>query len=409
MGRKVISRRNFISGSVLGATSVCVSGLASNPGLIPKSLVPDNVQADKIIYRSLGKTGIIMPVVSMGVMNTNNTALIKKAFEMGVRHFDTAAIYGLGRNEQKLGEVIKELDVRDEVVITTKIPHIAQSLINQMSADEIEAYFLKIFNESLSRLQTKYIDIILLHDVQTSEYLHTKGFRTAMEKLKKKGKTRCVGFSTHSNMTECIKTATKEGFYEVVLTAFNYAMHQDERYIEVLNKASQAGIGLVAMKTMCSQPWYREHGEQQLYEGNINYSALLKWVLQHDFISTSIPGMKTYQELDENFRIAYNLEYTEEEKLFLTNRNVILGMQSVCKQCKSCINTCPKRAYIPDLIRAHMYAANYTDFDLSKQTLKNIEQSKGLLNCLSCEDCVAHCKNKVDIKKRIDDLKTLYS
>ena len=119
--------------------------------------------------------------------------------------------------------------------------------------------------------------------------------------------------------------------------------------------------------------------------------------------------MKSFQELDENFKVAYNLDYTNEEKQFLTDRNVILGMQSVCKQCKSCINTCPKRANIPDLIRSHMYAANYSDFAMSKHTLKNIEHSKGLLNCLSCEYCVAQCKNKVDIGKRIDDLKTIYS
>ena len=58
----------------------------------------------------------------MGVMNADNPALVKRSFEMGVRHFDTASGYQKGRNEEMLGSVIKELKVRDQVIIATKIP-----------------------------------------------------------------------------------------------------------------------------------------------------------------------------------------------------------------------------------------------------------------------------------------------
>ena len=112
-----------------------------------------------IIYRTLGSTGIKLPIVNMGVMNAFNPELVKKSYEIGVRHFDTAAYYQRGLNEKMVGKVIKELNVRDKVVIATKVYIPPEQ--RKISSNQAKDFFLKTAEESLKRLQTDYIDILL--------------------------------------------------------------------------------------------------------------------------------------------------------------------------------------------------------------------------------------------------------
>jgi len=213
-------------------------------------------------------------------------------------------------------------------------------------------------------------------------------------------------------MVECLNEAARDGFYDVVLTAFNYSMHENRELIQSMEKAAAKGIGLIAMKTQCKQPWYRDDeaaDKQWLYDGKIMHTALLKWVLRHDFITTAIPGVQNFQELEEDFSVAYDLKYTTEERKFLQDRNVKLGMASVCQQCYACVPTCPKGVEIPILIRTHMYATCYTNFYQARTTLNEIPNGKSLDICVSCSRCIANCVNRVDIARRIDELKTIYA
>ncbi len=97
-------------------------------------------------------------------------------------------------------------------------------------------------------------------------------------------------------------------------------------------------------------------------------TALLKWVLRHPFITTAVPGFQTFQELEEDLSVAYNLDYTAEEKKFLEDRNVKLALGGVCAQCYACTADCPRGVDIPLLMRAHMYAACYANFHESRTT-----------------------------------------
>lgn len=383
-----------------------------NDALIEPKVSKSNSQ-DNVIYRTLGKTGIRVPVVSMGVMNANDPALVRRAYEMGIRHFDTAAGYLRGRNEEMIGKVIEELNVRNKTIIATKVPRIPLSVLKQMNSEQIKTYFLDQLDGCLKRLQTDYVDMIYLHDVQSAAYLQNDGFRSALEAAKSQKKALSIGFSTHTKMAECLDEASRDGFYDVVLTAFNYSMHKNRDLIKSMEKAAAEGIGLIAMKTQCSQPWYRSDYEptesHRLYEGQIMQTALLKWVLRHEFIATAIPGFQNFQELEEDFSVAYNLEYTTEEKKFLQDRNVKLGMTSVCQQCRACVPSCPKEVDIPTLIRTHMYATCYRNFHQARATLDEIPDGKGLDICVSCLRCTANCANRVDIAGRIDELKTIYA
>ncbi|MEW6367244.1 MAG: aldo/keto reductase [Acidobacteriota bacterium] len=402
-------RREFLKSNFLGAISL---------GLLGSTALGEETSAAKappgpVIHRTLGRTGIKLPVVSMGVMNASgNAALVKAAFEKGIRHFDTAASYGRGRNEIMLGAVFKELQARDEVCIATKMPGIPRSVIAQMDVERVCDYCLDQIAGCLQRLQTDHVEMIYIHDVSDPAYLVDPGSRKALEIAKREKKARWVGFSTHSKMIDCLNAASRDGFFDVVLSSFNYSMSENTAYMKALETAAAKGIGLIAMKTQCKQPWYREpeyESGDQFYQGNIVHTALLKWVLRHEFITTAIPGFTTFQELDEDFSVAGNLEYTPNEERFLKDRNVRIAMKSVCQQCGQCVATCSGRADIPTLMRSHMYAACYSNFQQARATLDEIPAGRGLSSCSSCDTCTARCANRVDIARRLDELKVIFA
>jgi hypothetical protein len=174
--------------------------------------------------------------------------------------------------------------------------------------------------------------------------------------------------------------------------------------------AASKGIGMIAMKTQCQQDWYKHDlpaETQKFYEGSIMHSALLKWVLRHDLITTAVPGFTTFEQLQADVEVAYNLEYSQDEVKFLEDHNVKLAIQSVCRFCGDCKGTCPHDVDIPSLMRTHMYAASYGNLHMTRSTLSGIENGKGLKACDGCEECVAQCRNSVQIAGRLKELKVM--
>ena len=395
--KKYLNRRQFFS---TGLSGIAGTGLWN---------IINQTTPGKILYRELGRTGIKLPIVNMGVMNAFNPALIKRSYELGIRYFDTAAYYQRGHNEEMVGNVIQELGVRDKVILGTKayIPHEQRNI----SSEEKKNFFIKTAEESLKRLKIDTIDIFFVHNVMDISYLNDPGILEAMQLLKKQGKIRFAGFSIHSNMTECIKDAIHSKFYDVIETAFNYAMSDDKELLLTLDSASKQGIGLIAMKTQCTQYWYRDYVpdvKQHYYKGKILHSAVLKWVLQHDFITTAIPGFTTFEQIDADFSVVSDLSLTSEERMFLEDRKVKTSL-AYCVQCRTCISTCPKNVDIPALMRTHMYAQCYGNFYQARDAIAEMPENKSLMACDVCTTCRAVCAHQIDIPNRIKELKNRYA
>jgi predicted aldo/keto reductase-like oxidoreductase len=151
----------------------------------------------------------------------------------------------------QIGNTFKGLGVRDKVIIGTKIyiPHEQRG----MSPEKVKETYLRVANESLKRLQTDYVDILYSHSVNDLKWLNHPGILEALQLLKKQGKASFIGFSTHSNMADCISVATRSGLYDVILTMFNYTLWDDLSLLNALKNAHLKKIGLIAMKTQCPQ------------------------------------------------------------------------------------------------------------------------------------------------------------
>jgi uncharacterized protein len=404
-----MNRRKFLGNSTKQLVMLNLMGLTTNSLLANKPYQGKSKEETKIQYRVLGKTGIKIPIVSMGVMNANNPNLIKGAWDSGIRHFDTAWVYQNGNNEKMVGSVLRELKVkRDEVTIATKVGLFGPPISKGKERKDV---FLQRFEESLARLNMDYVDILYFHAATGPDQINDPFILEAFTELKASKKIRFSGFSTHIDWPALVTDAAKRKFYDVILLSFNFSMFQDQRVFDALKLASDAGIGLVAMKTQCQQDWYKRElppEQQKFYKENQMNTALLKWALRHEFITTAIPGFTTYQQLEEDMVVAYNTIFTQEEEDFFKRNDIKLAIQSVCRHCGSCVASCPQSADIPSLMRTRMYSISYGNPLMAKQTISQIQPGRGLDVCKDCIKCNAQCKYRVPVANHIHDLKEIY-
>ncbi len=389
------NRREFIVKPILWAGAARV--VAGTDLLLAASA---SEAAGPVLQRTLGKTGIKLPVVSMGVMNADVPGILRRAYELGIRHFDTAAGYQQGRNEEMVGSVIKELGVRDKVIISTKQP----VRNHRLTAAETKKRFIDGVEASLQRLQMDHVDILYYHAADSADDARADGPLEALQTLKKDGKTRFIGISTHKAV-EVLNAVIPLKLFDVTLVMLNYTMAHDDRILSTIQRAADSGIGIVAMKTQAGGTVKPDAKLPRLLPP-ASQTALLKWVLNHEFVATAIPGFSTYEHLEQDFSVARNLAYTDDEKKFLSDKT-FLAEAGFCQQCGQCRDDCPKQVDIPALMRSHMYAVQYRNAGMARDTLAGISAGRGLDACDGCESCHASCRNTVQIARKIAQLKTL--
>ena len=123
-------------------------------------------------------------------------------------------------------------------------------------------------------------------------------------------------------------------------------------------------------------------------------------------IATAVPGVSTFQQLDEDLAVARDLDYTAEERKFLQDRDVRLSL-GACVQCGACSAACPAGVDVPALMRTHLYISRYANFGQARSTLDAIPRGSGPSACRSCGACSAACPKRVPAAERVGELKTL--
>jgi predicted aldo/keto reductase-like oxidoreductase len=385
-----LDRRKFLRTGIAGAAGV----MAFSPSLYAAEV--ENIEK-AVITRTLGKTGLKVPVISFGVMRADNPALCKAAFENGITLFDTAHVYQNGNNETMLGNLFKEIP-RKSFILETKVKPAGVGRdgkpTDQTTADD----FMQKFNLSLTRLQMDYVNILYIHDISNPELLNYKPIISAVEKLKKQGKVKYIGFSTHNNMAGVISAAAEMSTWDVILTTYNFKIENIAEMNAALRKANQAGIGIVAMKTMAGGGFLDKEKTKP-----INASAALKWALSNNDVHTAIPGMTTFDHLDTNLKVLADLNMSEEEKKDLLLAVSEQGM--FCTGCNNCLKSCPVNLPVPDLMRAYMYAYGYSSLPMAYNLLG--ELGAGSTPCINCESCPIECTKKFNIREKITDVSRL--
>ncbi len=386
----ILSRRGFIRTGITGA-----AGIALAPGVI-KAASP--AQQSNIIYRTLGKTGMKVPVVSFGVMRSDNSALCKAAYEQGIKLFDTANGYQNGNNETMLGNLFREYP-RNSFYLATKVKAAGMDREGKPSSATTAEDFLSKFNTSLSRLKMDYVDILYIHDISNPEYLEYKPILNAVKQLKKDGKIKFMGFSTHRNEAAVIDAAASMEEWDVILTSYNFQQAYRKELDAAVKKAAGAGIGVVAMKTLAGGGFLDKEKTKP-----VNTTAAIKWVLSNPDIHTTIPGMTAFDQLDLNVKILSDITLSDQDRKDILIASAQPGL--FCSGCQECIQECPGNLPVPDLMRAYMYAYGYSNPSQAYSLLAELQAGDN--PCSTCTgDCKVKCSRNFNVKEKITDVSRL--
>lgn len=157
--------------------------------------------------------------------------LVREALNQGINFLDTAYVYGIGRSEEIIGDVLQDYD-RSKVIIATKA---AQDKSQDMAMNNSADFIKKSVDEALLRLKTDYIDIFYLHfpDEKTpkDEAVET------LDEIRKAGKIRAIGVSNFS--LDQIKEANANGKVDIVEDQYSLvhrsAVKEELEYLQAQN------------------------------------------------------------------------------------------------------------------------------------------------------------------------------
>ena len=392
------SRRDFLKKGIIG-----ISGAALIPGMLNKTnagAVTFNPSGDDLVHRTLGKTGLKVPVISMGVEGANSAGIIKAAYEGGIRMFFSATYYGEGNNEKLLGDAVKGLPRETLIIGSAVIPKGVDHRGGLYTGESTYEAQIKTAEDSLKRFGMDYLDFMLLPYAGKRESIFFEPLLRAMEDLKKQGKTRFVGIATHSFQDEAITAAADTKVYDVVMPGYNFRNDNVEEMNKAMAYAAKAGVGFIGMKSQAGAYWDKERTQP------INSDAALKWVLQNENITSVVSGMTNFDELTKNIALMKGeLKPTEQELKDLRLASIEKPSELWCKQCRQCTTQCTQNLDIPTIMRSYMYAYGYRNLEKAMYTLN--EAGLAISPCADCSVCNIKCKAGFNIREKVSDISRL--
>lgn len=352
----------------------------------------------KVIHRTLGRTGLRLPIVSMGSCYAIN--LVRTALDEGIVYIHTSSGYSEKNHERLLGGVFGDL-CRDSFVIATSpdLPYqferrSGRSLDVGTGADPRR--ISESLEGSLRRLKLDYVDIYYLASVGSREATLHEPYIEVFERLRRQGRIRFAGVTSHANEPAVIRAAAESGFWDVVLTAYNFRQSHREEIRAAIGTATEAGLGIVAMKTQAGVYWDRARTRK------INMKAALKWALQDENVHTAIPAFSNFEEMREDLSVMEDPTLTPKERQDLKLGDALGFSGSYCQGCGRCLAQCSAGMDVPALMRAHMYAFSYGESKKAEDTLRSLEFSG--VACESCEKCSVKCTLGLDVRARALDV-----
>jgi predicted aldo/keto reductase-like oxidoreductase len=395
---KPSGRRSFLKKSMTGLV-----GAAFLPSLLKskeRNVLTQTGKKRKFIYRPLGKTGLKLPIVSIGA-GCYEPAVYKKALDEGIVHIDTSQYYYNGRHEQIVAEAIKGRP-RESFVIATSIL-LGRGTPGSFSTmrKEDAPQLVDKFEISLKRLGLDTVDIFYVAGTDSRETALYEPLMSGLQKIKKQGKARFVGVAAHQDEPEVLRAAVESKVHDVVLVAYNFRHPRRDEIKTAMAEAAKAGLGVIVMKPMAGAFWDREK------KSPINGKAALKWVLQDENVTTSVPGINSLDQLEADLSVMESLALTPEEKADLKLADASAPSGLYCPQCGSCQTQCPAGLEIPLLMRSYMYAYGYRDLGKARAALSQADMSR--LQCVDCATCRVSCTMGFDVRERALDIAKLNS
>lgn len=271
-------------------------------------------------YRKLGKTNELVSVLGFGASPLGNVFdiceeqeginTVHHAINHGVNFFDVSPFYGITLAETRLGKAL--LGKRKDVFLATKCGRYDLRAFD-FSAKRIMASI----DESLQRLQTDYVDLFQLHDIEfvTKEQILNEAM-PAIEKIKASGKARFIGIS--GLPVRYLATIAKEVELDTVLSWAHYNLLEDEINNELVPLSKEKGFGLMNAAPLLQRilsdatvpEWHNAPKEMIAVQPALlnickKYGVRLsdvamRFAMNHPNITTTIVGMNSLTNIQQN-------------------------------------------------------------------------------------------------------------
>ncbi len=361
-----INRREFVK--TIGLAGLAAAGAGVTDVLAAPA---PEAQEGMVPRRVLGKTGVSVPILNLGGMfdTINNQVIIKQALKYGINYWDTAEAYGNGLSEEGFGRFLaRNPGLRPNVFIVTKlVPSRGANLTERL-------------NKCLARLQTDYVDLFYIHSITASSDM-TPAFRDWGAEMKRQGKIKFFGFSTHTNMAECLAGAARWDWIDVIMFTYNFRTMFDPKTVEAVNACAKAGIGLVAMKTMGGGPGMpssesaaeMRFAERFLQKGFTDKQARLKVVWENPQIASICSQMPNLTILSANVAAALNKTRLSQGDLEAVYAYAQETKSCYCAGCSHLCHAAVGGAVpIADIMRCLMYYRDYGEPELARETFATL-------------------------------------
>jgi L-glyceraldehyde 3-phosphate reductase len=319
------------------------------------SYVPNAKRYDGAQFRRCGRSGIVLPPVSLGLWQNfggadvfeTGRAVVRRAFDRGVTHFDLANNYGppYGSAEENFGEILRKdfREHRNELLISTKAGW--DMWPGPYGVGGSRKYLLASLDESLGRMGLEYVDIFYSHrptmDVPLEE---TMG---ALVQAVRQGKALYVGISSYSpeRTREAAKILESEGV-PLLIHQPSYSMLNRWVEKELLRTLDELGVGCIGFSPLAQglltskylkgvpansrakaegssllkgflseENLKRVHALNEIAAGRGQTLAqmAIAWVLRDQRVTSALIGARDVKQLDDSLDAVKNLHFTEAE------------------------------------------------------------------------------------------------
>ncbi len=332
---------------------------------------------------------------------------IMLAYREGVNYFDTA--YAYSGSEVAIGEIFERNGIRENIKIATKLP---QYLVSNHAALD------KFFNEELSRLRTDYVDYYLMHhltDIAMWEKLKKVGVLEWIERKKRSGAIRNIGFSYHGNSDGFIKILNDYD-WDICQIQYNYFDEHSQAGVVGLKAAASKGIPVVIMEPLRGGKLVQmlpEAAKKVMAQSGRDYTPAawsFRWLYNQPEVTVVLSGMNSAEMVKENCRTASEAEagaFTKADFEVLARVNELIRAKEKvgCTGCRYCM-PCPKGVDIPGAFQSYnaMYIESKSQGRFQyAQTVGMRKQSAFATQCIGCGKCEKRCPQEIPIREKLKE------